>query len=59
LCRRLGWAGESGGLVAFWGGVGDAAEGDLEAEGAELADMVADLPADVALAVVVSTPRSW
>jgi hypothetical protein len=29
------------------------AEGDLEAEGAELADVVGDLPADAVLAVVV------
>jgi len=28
--------------------VRDAAEGDVEAEGAELADVVADLPADLA-----------
>ena len=46
----------SGGLgrvcsVGF--GFGDAAEGDFEAEGAELADVVGDLAADVALALVV------
>ena len=34
-------------------GFGDAAEGDLEAEGAELADVVGDLAAGVALALVV------
>jgi hypothetical protein len=33
--------------------VRDAGEGDFEAEGAELADVVGDLAADVALAVVV------
>ena len=31
----------------------DAAEGDLEAEGSELADVVGDLAADVAVALVV------
>jgi hypothetical protein len=36
-----------------WVGVGDAAEGDFEAEGAELADVVGDLPAGVLLALVV------
>ena len=34
-------------------GVGDAAEGDFEAEGAELADVAGDLPAGVLLALVV------
>ena len=34
-------------------GFGDAAEGDFEAEGAELADVVADLAADIAAALVV------
>ena len=34
-------------------GVGEAAEGDLEAEGAELADVMGDLAADVTLALVV------
>ena len=34
-------------------GFGDAAEGDFEAEGAELADVVGDLAAGVALALVV------
>jgi hypothetical protein len=46
----------SGGLgraCSVWVGFGDAGEGDLEAEGAELADVVGDLTADVALAVVV------
>ena len=41
------------GLVPSGFGVGDAAEGDFEAEGAELADVVGDLAADVALAFVV------
>jgi hypothetical protein len=57
------WAGQglrgldgSGGLglacsVGF--GFGDAAEGDFEAGAAELADVVGDLAAHVALAVVV------
>jgi hypothetical protein len=35
-------------------GFGDAAEGDFEAEGAELADVVGDLAADVALPLVVA-----
>jgi len=35
----------------FW--FGDAAEGDFEAEGAELADVAGDRAADVALALVV------
>ena len=35
------------------GGFRDAAEGDFEAEGAELADVMGDLAADVALALVV------
>ena len=34
-------------------GFGDAAQGHFEAEGAELADVVSDLPAGVALALVV------
>src|SRR5208282_5295727 len=38
---------------SVWFGVGGAAEGDFEAEGAELADVVGDLPADVCLALVV------
>jgi hypothetical protein len=33
--------------------VRDAAEGDLETEGAQLADVVGDLPAEVMLAFVV------
>jgi hypothetical protein len=46
----------SGGLgrarsVGF--GFGDAAQGDFEAEGSELADVVGDLAAGVALALVV------
>jgi hypothetical protein len=36
-----------------WAGSGGAAEGDFESEVAELADMVGDLAADVALALVV------
>ena len=49
---RAGWGLQgrygSGGLGVSWSawfGFGDAAEGDFEAEGAELADVVADLPA--------------
>jgi len=38
--------------------VRDAAEGDVEAEGAELADVVADLPADLSAALIVVRPRS-
>ena len=50
--------GGSGGLgVSWFAGVrvsaGDAGEGDFEAEVAELADVVADLPADLAAALVV------
>src|SRR5262245_43457355 len=54
-----GWNGRcgSGCLVACSGGVrfgfGDAAEGDFESEGAELADVVRDLAVDVAAAFVV------
>src|SRR5262249_34544270 len=46
----------SGGRGACWPcrvGSGDAAEGDFEAEGAEFADVVSDLAAGVALALVV------
>ena len=48
----------SGGLAVpgsarLGSGFGDAAEGDVEAEGAELADVVADLPADLGAALVV------
>jgi hypothetical protein len=46
----------SGGLgrsCPVWTGFGDAAEGDFEAEGSGLADVVGDLAAGVALAVVV------
>ena len=46
----------SGGLgraCSVWVGFGDAAEGDFEAEGSELADVVGDLAAHVALALVV------
>jgi hypothetical protein len=39
--------------AGFGFGVGDAAEGDFEADGSELADVVSDLAADVALAFVV------
>jgi hypothetical protein len=42
-----------GRACCVWVGFGDAAEGDFEAEGAELADVVGDLPADAALAFVV------
>ncbi len=38
---------------SVWVGVGDAAEGDFEAGGSELADVVGDLAAHVALALVV------
>ena len=51
-CGRYG----SGGLgrsCPVWTGFGDAAEGDFEAEGAELADVVGDLPPGAGLAVVV------
>src|SRR5690242_13995304 len=49
---RGGWW--SGGLRLTWRvGVGDAGEGDLEAEGAELADVVGDLAAGAVLAFVV------
>jgi hypothetical protein len=37
--------------------LGDAAEGDFEAEGSELADVVGDLAADVGLAAVVACPE--
>ena len=42
--------------LSVWSGfgVGDAGEGDFEAEGAELADVVGDLAADVALVFVVT-----
>jgi hypothetical protein len=46
----------SGGLgrgCPVWAGFGDAAEGDFEAGGSGLADVVGDLAAGVALAVVV------
>jgi hypothetical protein len=46
----------SGRLGVSWPGgfgVGDAAEGDFEAEVAELADVVGDLAADAAAAFVV------
>jgi len=42
---------------SVWFGFGDAAEGDFEAEGAEFADVVGDLAADVALALVVVDPE--
>jgi hypothetical protein len=41
-----------------WCGLGDAAESDFEAEGAEPADVVGDLPAGGGLVVVVVGPRS-
>jgi hypothetical protein len=41
------------GSAQLGSGFGDAAEGDFEAEGAELADVVADLPADLSAALVV------
>jgi hypothetical protein len=52
-CRE--WYGSGGLGGACWVGVGfgEAAEGDLEAECAEFADVVGDLAADVALAFVV------
>ena len=56
-----GWYG-SGGLgraCSVGAGFGDAAEGDFEAEGSELADVAGDLAAHVPLAVVVVRPRSW
>ena len=46
-------SGGLGGACLVWIGFGAAAEGDVEAEGAELADVVGDLAADVALALVV------
>jgi hypothetical protein len=54
LRRQLGFPGWSGGLgVSGFVWLGAAAEGDLVAEGAELADVVADLAGGVALALVV------
>ncbi len=47
------WSGGLGLACSVWLGFGDAAQGDFEAEGAELADVVGDLPAGVALAFVV------
>ena len=49
-----GWCG-SGCLVVWSGGVrfGEAGEGDFEAEGGELADVVSDLAAGAGLAFVV------
>src|SRR5271169_3347835 len=47
------WSGGLGLACSVWLGFGDAAQGDFEAEGAELADVVSDLPAGVALALVV------
>ena len=52
LRGRYGSGGLGGGC-SVRGGFGDAAEGDFEAEGSELADVVRDLAAGVALAVVV------
>ena len=50
--RRYGLAG-LGGVWSVWVRFRDAAERDFEAEGAELADVVGDLAADAALALVV------
>ncbi len=49
------WSGCLGAVCLAGAGVwfGEAAEGDLEAEGAEPADVVGDLPAHAGLAVVV------
>jgi len=55
LVRALrGWYGSGGldGACSVWVRFGEAAEGDLEAERAELADMVGDLAADVGAALV-------
>ena len=42
-----------GGLAVPWSaGFGDAADGDIEAERAGLADVVGDLPADLGVALV-------
>ena len=46
-------SGSLGGACLVWIGFGAAAEGDFEAEDAELADVMGDLAADVALALVV------
>jgi hypothetical protein len=49
----------SGGLGrvrSVWGRFGDAAQGDLKAEGSELADVVGDLAAHIALALIRSHP---
>ncbi len=67
ISRARGSAGEAGSRPAGRGkvrsgsrgvgclvvGCGDAAEGDFEAQGAELADVVGDLPAGAGLAFVV------
>lgn len=47
----------SDGLGVFFGGVRQAAEGDLVAEGTELADVVVDLTSGLALAFVVVRPE--
>ena len=48
------WSGGLGGGLAGGFGFGDTAEGDFEAEGAELADVAGDLAAGVAPAFVVA-----
>jgi hypothetical protein len=52
LLERYG-SGGLGRVCSVRVGFGDAAEGDFEAEGSELADMMGDLAAGVALAIVV------
>jgi len=47
------WPGSGGLGACCTAGFGDAAEGDFEAEGAEFADVVGDLPADVLPALVI------
>ena len=56
MCRRLMWVGGSGGRGAgwpVWSWVGRAGEGDFEAEGFVLADLVGDLAAGGGLTFVV------
>jgi hypothetical protein len=56
MCRRLMWVGGSGGRGAgwpVWSWVGRAGEGDFEAEGFVLADVVSDLAAGGGLTFVV------
>jgi hypothetical protein len=67
LCRRRRQANGSGGLGACWSvrvGFGDAGEGDFEAEGFDLADVVGDLAAGGGLPFVVVraevlVPHAW